>query len=166
MTHPAQIAVVKRPQVRDAVFEHRDPLKPHPKGKSLIFIGVDTAIFKHARGLTIPLPRISSQSSPAPILSPPPSRVHPISTSADGFSKREIRWPETYRQIINTKERPAEINQAALEMPHMNILADHQTFALVKHGRMGGIMVGTIGPPGRNNADWRLDGFHGADLYR
>jgi hypothetical protein len=43
--------------------------------------------FSSTLGWTMPQPRISSQSSPAPIFSLPPLREQPMSTSAEGSVK-------------------------------------------------------------------------------
>ena len=51
-------------------------------------------------------------------------------------------------------------------MPHMNAITNHQPLALMEHRRMGGVMVGPIGAARHNNTNWRLGGFHGADLHR
>ena len=47
MAHPAQITVIECAQVRNAIFQHRNPLNPHAKGKTLIFLGVIATIRQH-----------------------------------------------------------------------------------------------------------------------
>jgi hypothetical protein len=132
MAHPAQIAIVKCTKIRDAIFQHRNSLDAHTKGKSLIFFGIITAIFEnawidHAR----------------------PEDFQPIITSANfqrtiiagtanvdlglWLGKRKIAWPEPHRQIINAKKGTTEINQAPFKMPHMNAVSNDQPFTLMKH---------------------------------
>ena len=41
MPQPAQVAVEERPQIRDAVFQHRQPVDAHAEGEALPFVGID-----------------------------------------------------------------------------------------------------------------------------
>ena len=43
MPQPAQIAVKECTKIRNAVFQHRDPVDAHAKGKALPFVGVNPA---------------------------------------------------------------------------------------------------------------------------
>ena len=47
MPQPAQVGIVQRAQIGDAVFQHRHPLDPHAEGKALVLGGVDAAIAQH-----------------------------------------------------------------------------------------------------------------------
>ena len=49
MTQPTQVAVKECAQIRDAVFQHRDPVDPHAKGKALPFIRINAASLQHLR---------------------------------------------------------------------------------------------------------------------
>ena len=80
---PAQIAVKERAQIRDAVFQHRHPVDAHAEGKALPFRRINAAACS-TLGCTMPEPRTSSQSSPSPTFTVPPSHEHWISTSAEG----------------------------------------------------------------------------------
>ncbi len=43
MPQPAQVAVEERPEIGDAVFQHRQPVDPQAKGKALPLVGIASA---------------------------------------------------------------------------------------------------------------------------
>src|SRR6185312_737606 len=92
-------------------------------------------------GLTMPQPRISSQSAPAPIFNSPPAREQPISTSAEGSVKGK-------------------------ELAHMRRLVDHQPLDLMEHRRVRRVVIRAEGSARHDDADRRLLRQHGADLDR
>ena len=47
VAQPAQVAVKERAQIRNAVFQHRDTVDAHTKGKSLPFVGVYATRCQH-----------------------------------------------------------------------------------------------------------------------
>ena len=49
MPQPAQVAVKKGAQIGDPVFQHGDPVDPHPKGKALPLIRVNPSGAQHMR---------------------------------------------------------------------------------------------------------------------
>src|SRR5438105_9330381 len=49
MFQPAQIGFEKRPQIGNAVFQHRKPIDAETEGVTLIVIRIDAAQFEHAR---------------------------------------------------------------------------------------------------------------------
>ena len=117
-------------------------------------------------GCTMPQPRISSQSPPAPIFSSPP-----VARAADidlgrGLGEREIARPEAHRQIVDAEKGAAELDQAALEVAHMGRAVDHQPLDLVEHRRMGRVVVAAEGAARHDDADRRLLRQHRADLHR
>ena len=51
-------------------------------------------------------------------------------------------------------------------MRHGRGFVNDQPFHLMKHRRMGGVVIAAVSAAGSNNANRRLLVFHGADLYR
>ena len=49
MFQPPQIAIEERPQIRDAVFQHRQPVDADAEGEALPFVRVDPGGFQHLR---------------------------------------------------------------------------------------------------------------------
>src|SRR5579875_2910404 len=49
MTEPAQVALVERAQIGDAVLQHRHALDPHAEGEALPLARIDPAIGEHLR---------------------------------------------------------------------------------------------------------------------
>ena len=165
MPHPAQITVIECPQIGNAIFQHGNTFDSHAKGKPLIFVRVIATIFQH--------PRIDHARAKnfQPVITSANFQTATITRTANiNFGRRlgkgEIAGAETHRQIVNAKECSAEIDQTPFKMPHMDAIPDHQTFALMKHRRMGGVMIRAIGTARHNNPDWRFAGFHCAYLYR
>ena len=68
MLQPAQIGVEERPNVGDAVFQHRHAVEAEAEGEALIARWDRCRTFSSTRGWTMPEPPISSQSLPSPNL--------------------------------------------------------------------------------------------------
>ena len=80
--------------------------------------------------------------------------------------KGEVARAEAHRQVFHLEERPRQIDQAALEMPHMGALVDHQPLDLMEHGRMGHVVVAAIGAARCDDPVRRRLGLHRPDLHR
>ena len=165
MAHPAQVAVIESAQVRNAVFQHRDPLDPHAEGKALIFLRIVSAIRQNAR---IDHARAENLQ---PVVAGPDLQPAAVTGAADidlgrRLGEREIAGAEAHRQVVHAEEGAAEIDQAALQVAHMDAVADDQPLALMEHWRMGGVMVGPVGAAGNEDPHRRLGRLHGPDLHR
>ena len=82
------------------------------------------------------------------------------------FGKRKKRRAIAYRNFIKFKKSLNKIIQAAFQMRHGNIGVNNQPLDLVKHRGMCRIIIRTICPPRRNNADRQLFLFHCPNLNR
>src|SRR5581483_6165542 len=127
MPEPPEVAVVHRAQIRDAVFQHRDPLDPHAEGEPLVLRWVDPAIVQDLR-----------------VDHAGPENFQPVAAGADfklatraraadidlgrRFGEWEIAWPKAHRQIVDIEKRAAELDQTALQVAHMGRAVDHEAF--------------------------------------
>ena len=71
----------------------------------------------------------------------------------------------TGRSEMAKKVRRKSIRQP-FQVPQRHAAVDDETLALMKHRRVGGVMVGAVGAAGDDDADRRLLRQHGADLAR
>ena len=55
--------------------------------------------------------------------------------------------------------------QNAFKLSKAHVFIHHQAFYLVEHRRVGLIVVIPVNTTGRNDPQWRLLGFHGANLH-
>ena len=165
MLEPAQIGFVEGAEIRDAIFQHRHPLDPHPEGKALIFAGIDAAIAQYLRV------HHAAAENFEPIPTGANLQFAALSRAADidlgrGLGEREIARPETHRQILDIKKGAAELDQTAFQMAHMGRPVDHQPLDLMEHRRMRRVVIGTEGAARDDDADRRRLRQHRADLHR
>src|SRR5262245_7846252 len=111
MPQPAQIRIVKGSEIGDAVFQHRDALYAHAKGKSLIFGRIDTTISQH----------LWVDHATAEDLEPVAARADlqlaALARAADidfgrRLGERKIARAETHRQIVEAEKGAAKLDQA------------------------------------------------------
>ena len=75
-----------------------------------------------------------------------------------GLGEREETGTEAQHQIVRFKECAAKVGENVFQVLETHVFANPQAFALVKHGRMGGVAVHPVGAPGCNHADFRHSG--------
>src|SRR5215472_2479844 len=165
MPQPPQIRLVKGPEIRDPVLQHRDALDPHAEGKALIFRRVDAAIPQHLRVHHAAAKDLEPVATGADLQFPACARAPDIDLGR-GFGERKVARAEADRQIVETEKGAAELDQTALQMTHMAHPVDHQPLDLMKHRRVRRIVVAAESPPRHDDPDWRRLCLHRADLHR
>eukprot|EP01037_Dinobryon_pediforme_P006661 gene6661-6731_t len=163
MAEPAHVAFVKWAQVGDAVFEHRDALDAHAEGEALPLARVDAAVGENLgldHAAAEDLEPVGAAADLAGFAGPADVDLH------GGFGEREVGAAEADREVGDAEEGAEEIDEAAFEMAERDVAAEHQAFALVEHGGVGGVVVGAVGAAGDDDAERELAGEHGADLHR
>src|SRR5690606_20715246 len=130
-------------------------LDSHAEGKTLVAVGIDAAILKDLR-----MHHAAAQDL-QPILAGSNDELSLFTGAADihlggGLGKGEVTGPESHRQVIDAEEGAAELDQRALQVPHVRLFVDHQAFDLVKHGAMGRVAISSIGSARGNDTDGRL----------
>ena len=73
---------------------------------------------------------------------------------------------EACLDIIDLEELAHEIDEAPLEVAHMDVLLDDEAFDLVEHRRVGRVPVITVDTARHEDADRRFLGLHHAHLNR
>ena len=80
------------------------------------------------------------------------------------LGKREIAGAKADGKIINIEESPTKIDNASLEVAHVGGLVHHQAFDLMKHRRMGSVIIATIGAARHDNANRWFRRHHSTNL--
>src|SRR3954447_5246366 len=110
MAQPAQVGIIECAQVRDAVFQHRHPLDPHAERKALILGRVDAAVLEYLRMNHTAAEDYEPMATGADLeLTGAPRAADVI--LGRGFGEWEIARPEAYRQVVESEERTAELDQ-------------------------------------------------------
>jgi hypothetical protein len=89
-----------------------------------------------------------------------------MSTSIEGSVKGKVAGAEAHGQVGDAEEGAQEVHQAALQVAERDAAVDHQPLHLVEHRAVRRVVVGAVGAAGRDDADRRRLGQHGADLQR
>ena len=104
MAQPAQIAVEEGAQIRDAVFQHSNPIDAHTKGKALIHVGINPASGDHFR-----MDHARAQNfEPVVAFSNFERAAFPGTTNVDlgrWFSEREMRSAEAQVDTVDLEVR-------------------------------------------------------------
>src|SRR5882762_7573648 len=165
MVEPAHVAVEQLPQIRHAIFEHRDAIDAHAPGKALIDVGIDAAGAQHVRM------HHAAAENFQPILAFAEPDFTLVASALDvdferGFRERKERRPEPHVDVIDLEERLAELVQDPFEVAEMRTLVDDEAFDLVELRRMRRIGIDAVGAARADHADRRFLRQHGADLHR
>src|SRR6476661_4666496 len=165
MAEPAHIAFEQLPQIRHAVFQHRDAVDAHAPGEALIDIGIDATGAQNVRM------HHAAAENLQPVLALAEADLALVAPALDvdlerRLREREKRWPESHVDVIDLEKRLAELVQDPFQVAEMRALVDHEAFNLVKLRRVGRIRVDAVGATWADNPDrWPL-GQHGAHLHR
>ena len=76
-----------------------------------------------------------------------------------------MRRAEADIDVVDFEVGFDELLQHPFQVRHRDALVDGKTLDLVKHRRVGLVIVGTIHAPRTDNANGRAVGFHAADLH-
>src|ERR1700733_5966747 len=132
---PAQVRVEEVAQVRQAVFEHRQPVEANAPGEALIDLRVEAAIGQHV-GMDPP-----AAGDFEPILALAEANLSARTSALDVDLKRRRREgkkarAEAHADMGHFEERLAEFLEHPLEVRERCAPIDHQAFDLVEHRRM------------------------------
>src|SRR6204780_1094645 len=107
MAEPANVVLEQLPEVRHAVFQHRDAVDAHAPGKALIDVGIDAAGAQHVR-----MPHAAAENL-EPVLAFAETDFALVAPALDidlerRLGERKKRRPESHVDVINLEERLAE----------------------------------------------------------
>lgn len=163
MPQPAQVALEERPQIRNPVFQHRDPVDTHAEGEALPLGGVDPPRLQHL-GMDHAGAEDLQPAFPLPDLQ---LAAGPVAADVDlgrGLGEGEMRGAEAQLDLIDLEEGAAELFQRPFQVGHRDVLPDRQPLDLVEHGRVGLVHVHAVDAAGADDAQGRAHRFHRADL--
>src|SRR5689334_9821658 len=109
MPQPAQVGIVERAQVRDAVFQHCHALDSHAEGKALILGGVDAAVLQYLRVHHSAAEDLKPVAAGADLEFAGAARAADIDLGR-GFGEWEVTRPKAHRQVLDTEKCAAELD--------------------------------------------------------
>src|ERR1700722_7833632 len=162
---PAQVRVEKAPQIRQAVFEHRQAVEADAPGEALIDLGIDAAIGQH-----IGMDHAAAEDfKPILALAEPdlPARTAALDVDLErGRGEGEKARAKPYADMGRLEKGVEEFPQYPLKICERRALVDHQALNLVEHWRVRLVGVTPISAPRANDPDRRLLRQHRAHLHR
>ena len=164
MAQPAQVAVKEGAQVGNAVFQHRDTVDPHAKGKALPFVRVNAAGLKH---LGVHHAR-AQHFEPAVAFAHLERAIHPGTLDVDlcrGFGEGEVRGAEARLDAVDFEIGREEFLEHPFQVRHRDVLVDGKALDLMEHRRVCLVVIGTVDTTGADDAQRRALRLHRADLH-
>src|ERR671928_818836 len=171
----AQVVVVQRPHVGQAVLELGDALDAHPPGEALdllgvvavvVDIGVDIRVdFAGAEDLqpAFALAQVAARAV-GQVAAPRAVRARDVDLDARLGEREEVRAQADVPVVA--EDRPGEAQQRALEVGERDVLVDGQALHLVELRRVGGVAVAPVGAPGDDDVERRRGCLPRPDLPR
>src|SRR3984957_889956 len=161
---PAQVRVEKVPQIRQAVFEHRQAVEADAPGEALIDLRVEAAISQHVR-----MDHAAAEDF-EPILALAeadfPARTAALDVDLErGRREGKKARAEAHADMGHFEEGLAEFLEHPFQIGEGRALVDHQALNLVEHRRMRLVGVAPIGASGADDADRRLLAQHRTHLH-
>src|ERR1700761_2317145 len=103
MAEPAHVAFEQLPQVRYAVFQHRDAVDAHAPGEALIDVGIDAAGAQHVRM------HHAAAEDFHPVLAFAETNLALVAAALDvdferWLREREERRPEAHVDVVDLEE--------------------------------------------------------------
>src|SRR5882672_7957618 len=107
MLQPAEIGFEERSQIRNAIFQHREPIDAEPESVALIGLGIDAAHLEHAR-----MDHARARDL-EPIRAFPETDLSTRAVALDvnfdrWLGEREIGWPQAHPDARHFEERLEE----------------------------------------------------------
>src|SRR6478752_125767 len=132
MGQPSHVRFEECAQVMHAIFEHGDAVYPHAPGKTLVLVGVESAIPQHI-GMNHP-----AAQNFQPVVAFAKTNFTFVALALDvdlkrRLGKRKERRTETHLDVVDFEKRLAEFLQDPFQMAKMRALVDDKAFNLMEH---------------------------------
>ncbi len=136
MPQPSEIRLEEGPQIRNAVFQHGQPVDPHAEGKALHLVRIQATCTNDIR-----MHHAGSEDF-QPAVADPNFHLALFPRTVDvhfhaWFGERKMRGAEAHFHRIDFKERLAEFLKAPFQVPQMGLVIQHQAFNLMEHRGVG-----------------------------
>ncbi len=164
MFEPANVGFKEHAQVGNAVFKHGETFYAHAESEALPFFRIDAAIAQHV-GMYH-----AAAHDFQPVFTGADFDLTAVSFTADihfcrRFGEGKEAWAETDGYVIEFKEGAQKCFNAALEVAHIDVLINTETFNLMEHRGVGQIRIAAEGFAGSDEAERRFTSLHGANLH-
>ena len=127
LTQEANVAVEEQAQIIHAISEHGETVGAHAEGKANEFFGVEAHVANH----------VGVHLTGARHFQPTARQWACLKLNVNfgaGFCEGEKAGTEAQHQVVAFKKRTAKIGEHHFQIFEADVLANPQTFALMKHG--------------------------------
>lgn len=163
LVQEALVVAGEQANFRDSMAQHGDTVQTETECKAGVLFAIDTAVLEHVgvHGAA------ATDFHPAGALAATATFATAEYAAHVHFSGRfregEEAGAETGLDAF-AKELVHEHLEDALQVCKGNVFVYHQTFALLEHGSVGGVVINTEHVARSNHAERRLVGFHVVNL--
>src|SRR5919206_1853313 len=171
----AQVVVVQRPHVGQAVLELGDALDAHPPREALDLLGVVAVVVDVGVDVRVDLAG-AEDLDPALALAQAAARAvrhealavaveaRDVDLDARLGEREEVRAQADVAPLA--EDRVGEAQQRALQVGERDVLVDGEALDLVELRRVGRVAVAAVCAPGDHDVERRRGRLHRADLHR